>query len=138
MHLSEYMCKGLYIVSLSRHGVWSVCRLTDWSQSFNMESPGPTTFGFLFGSEDGRQLVSQLVLRGSPTCCFELSLKEGWSPSGNGAASQCPPPFSLGIHHLSPRTQAPGQRLLRALLLEMIYGPSYDKNPHGEVAATNA
>lgn len=30
-----------------------------------MESPGSTIFGFLFDSEDGRQLVSQLVLRES-------------------------------------------------------------------------
>lgn len=36
---------------------------------------------------------------------------------------------SLGLYRLSPRTQAPGQRLLRALLLKMIHGPSYDKKP---------
>lgn len=70
MHRSEYICKGLHIMSLSRHGLWIVCGSAECSQNFNMESPGLTTFCLLFGSEDGRQLVSQLVLRGSPTCCF--------------------------------------------------------------------
>lgn len=63
-----------------KHGLWSVCGSAEWSQNFNMESPGPTTFCFLVDSEDGK---------------------------------------ATGLHHLSsPRTQAPGQRLLRALLLK--------------------
>lgn len=39
---------------LSRHGLWSVCGSAEWSQNFNMESPGPTTFCFLVDSEDGK------------------------------------------------------------------------------------
>lgn len=70
VHLSEYICKGLHIMSLSRRGLWNICGSAEWSQNFNMESPGLTAFCFLFGSEDGRQLVNQLVLRGHPTCCF--------------------------------------------------------------------
>lgn len=69
------ICQSTYVRTctlclLSRHGLWSVCGSAEWSQNFNMQSPGPTTFGFLVDSEDGRGLVSQVVLRGSPTCCF--------------------------------------------------------------------